>query len=273
MDQATGTADGSDERRRTSTALRRVRLLRFAGHWGMELLVVSVGVLVALWAQQWAEDRSWRDKAAVSNRAMNLELARAAGVFDERALVQPCLDKRLEELDRLVRAARLSGSLPDIRKVPMPPARPLAVAAWEDAVASGTLSRLDQKRRFMLSVNYPLIRDYPRYQTEEAALWATLRIIEAVPGRASDEMLTQAAMAIAKLRWGSRILGITASQTRDDIIASGITPSYFLLFDREGTRAQVMSSVRTRSVCRPLAVGGRAEPPLRRLAARGPAKR
>ena len=107
----------------------------------------------------------------------------------------------------------------------------------------------------MLSVNYPLIKDYPRYQAEEAALWATLQIIEGVPGRASDDMLMQAAITIAKLRWGSPVLGITASQTRDSIIASGITPSYFLIFDREGTRAQLMSSVRKRSACRPLAIG------------------
>ena len=260
MDKATDAESSPDERRITADRSRRSQFLMFAGHWGMELLIVSAGVLIALVVQQWAENRSWRERAAISERAMDQELARAAGVLDERAMIQPCLNRRLAELDRLVRAARLSGSLPDIREIGLPPLRVVEVGAWEDAVGSGTLAHLDQQTRSMLSVNYPLIRDFPRFQMEEAASWAALRIMESVPGRTSEITLNEAAVAIAKLRWGSAAVGVTASQVRDSIVAKGIAPSYSLILDREGTRAEIAASARRRPICRPLAIGGSVEP-------------
>ena len=220
-----------------------------------EVGVIVLGVLIALAFGEVADAWRWRSRAAVSNQAVNIELARAAGVLEERALVQPCLDRRLAELDRIVRAARVTKILPNIGVIGFPPNRPLQTAAWDDAVSSGTLPHLTARRRSELSLIYPLLRDYPKQTLDESAEWATLRVLESAPGSIADDLLTQAGVTIARLRWGSASQGLNADQIQQSITGLGVRPSYFILFDREVRRAALTASVRDRAICRPLAIG------------------
>jgi hypothetical protein len=239
--------DGSDHARKP---LRR-KFIREVGS-------VVLGVLIALALGEVAEAVRWQVRAANSNAAINLELSRTSGVLDERVLVQPCLDQRLALLDRIVREARATGSLPAIGEIGRPPTRPIQSAAWEDAVGSGTLLHFSADRRSGLSLNYPEIQQYSDRVREEQDLWATLRFIEGVPGRASDDLLIEAATTISRLRFMSNMNGLVAQQVRDSITANVIAPSYFNILDREGSRSEIVSSVRARSACRPLHV---ADPP------------
>ena len=126
-----------------------------------EVGIIVLGVLIALGIGEIADDLRWRSRTADSNAAMNVELARAAGVFEERALLQPCLNKRIDEVGRLIRAARAGRSLPNINSIGGGFYPPLATAAGEESVASGTILHLSAERRAMLSVQYPLLRSYP----------------------------------------------------------------------------------------------------------------
>jgi len=79
-----------------------------------------------------------------------------------------------------------------------------------------------------------------------------------VPGRASDDLLIQAATTISRLRYISHVNGLVAEQVRDSVTANVIAPSYFNILDREGSRSEIVSSVRARPACLPLNV---ASPP------------
>jgi hypothetical protein len=224
---------------------------KFAGEVGS----IVLGVLIALAIGEVAELIRWQVRAAYSNAAIDAELARVAGVLDERAMIQPCLDRRLEELDRLVRAVRSNNLLPVIGEIGRPPSRPVQTAAWEDASGSGTLLHFDAERRGGLSANYPIIADYPDVLRQERDLWAALSVLEGAPGRIPDDLITEVAVTIARLRGSSHLNGLVAQQTRDSILAgTGVSPSYFLILDREGTRAEVATAVRSRPTCQPLAV-------------------
>ena len=219
-----------------------------------EVGVIVLGVLLALAFGEIADTVRWRFKAARTNTAIDLELARAAGVLDERVLVQPCLDRRIAELDRLIRTARRTGRLPEIREIGGPPVRPLQTAAWDDAVGSGALPHLKPERRSMLSLNYPLLRAYPQQLEQEWAHWATLHAIERTPGPVSDDLIAEMAVTVSRLRVWSYGIGLNARQIKDDIGRQGIRPSYHLILDREGTRAEVAAFLRPG--CRPLAASG-----------------
>jgi hypothetical protein len=215
---------------------------------------VVLGVLIALALGEVAEAVRWQVRAAKSNAAIDLELSRTSGVLDERVLVQPCLDQRLALLDRIIRTARATGSLPAIGEIGRPPSRPIQSAAWEDAVSSGTLLHFSADRRTGLSLNYPEIQQFPDRVREEQDLWATLRFIEGVPGTASDDLLIEAATTISRLRYMSEMNGVVAKQVRDSISANVTAPSYFNILDREGSRSDIVTAVRARPVCRPLDV-------------------
>jgi hypothetical protein len=110
--------DPADDTRRQS----RWKFIREVGS-------VVLGVLIALALGEVAEAVRWQVRTAKSNAAIDLELSRTSGVLDERVLVQPCLDQRLALLDRIIRAARATGSLPAIGEIGRPPSRPVQSAA------------------------------------------------------------------------------------------------------------------------------------------------
>jgi hypothetical protein len=215
---------------------------------------VVLGVLIALGIGEIAEYARWQVRAHYTNAAIDAELRRNAGVLDERALFQPCLDRRLEELGRILNAARRDNLLPVIGQIGRPATRPIQTAAWEDAVGSGTLLHLETRRRSGLSTLYPMIAEYPDLLREERQQWATLSILENAQGRISDDMITEASVTVGRLRESSYTNGRAAQQVRDAIVSNVGAPSYILLLDREGTRAEVAAYVRSRPTCEPLSV-------------------
>jgi hypothetical protein len=215
---------------------------------------VVLGVLIALAIGEVAELVRWQVRAASSNAAIDVELSHVSGVLDERVLVQPCLDRRLSTLDRIIRASRQSGRLPVIGEIGRPPTRPIQSAAWDDALGSGTLLHLSPERRLGLSLNYPEIQQYSDRIREEQDLWAALRLIEGAPGPASDDLLIEAAVTISRLRYMSEMNGVVAEQVRDSIAAAGIKPSYFNILDREGKRSEIENNVQDRAACKALTV-------------------
>src|SRR5262245_17676873 len=73
----------------------------------IELVIVTVGVLLALAAQQWAEDRSWSDKVEGTKSALRAELAEHYDYAVELRVVHPCLQAQISRLrDRVL----VSGS-------------------------------------------------------------------------------------------------------------------------------------------------------------------
>jgi len=125
-----------------------------------ELAVVTVGVIIALAAQEWAERLSWSGKVAATERALRAELTEHYGYAVEFRTVYPCLQA---QLDRLLNSALSSGSVID----PVPlheengshfvlrlPDKTYPTDAWEAAVNDGTIRSLDPSVRRQLAGHY-----------------------------------------------------------------------------------------------------------------------
>jgi len=126
-----------------------------------ELAIVTVGVLLALAAQQWAESLSWRSNTRTATTAIRSELGDHYASSVEWRVVMPCLIKQLDVLE-----ARLmnSGDRLDPAPVYSEPAFPRFVlripskeydsSAWQAALADGVTSHLDPELRKELSEHY-----------------------------------------------------------------------------------------------------------------------
>lgn len=218
-----------------------------------EVGIIAIAIVLALGAEQVVESIHWKHEAEKGRRAIDLELSHAAGVFEERLLVQPCLDRRLKEVDARLRDARRSGRLADIGEIGRPPSRPIEYEAWSTAVGSGLLQHFTQSERNSLSMLASEIANYDQDIVEEQRAWATLRMIERSPGPISDGILTEASATVARLQFETWINGLVAGQMLNQIKAINVPVSYFSIFDREGTRTALEKLARERSVCRPMA--------------------
>ena len=74
----------------------------FAGEVG----VIVLGVLIALIAQQVAENWQWRQTVARTKADLNAQISTAVANSAERAAVDPCLSQRLSQLATKVAESR-----------------------------------------------------------------------------------------------------------------------------------------------------------------------
>lgn len=128
---------------------------------GWELGIVTLGVLIALGAQQWAEAHSSRAKARHAASAIKQELTDHYYWSVEWRVVQPCL---AAQIDRLKQRVLASGPLLD----PAPvfsepnysdyvlrvPSKDYVSSAWQSAIGDGVSAHLDPNMREELSDHY-----------------------------------------------------------------------------------------------------------------------
>ena len=127
---------------------------------GWELAIVTLGVLIALAAQQWVEERSWIRKTDASIAAIKEELSDHYANAVEWRTIYPCVDA---QLDRLRGRVLASGAMldpapvysePDHRFVIRFPTKEYRDAAWKGAISDGTGPRLSGSMRRALGSYY-----------------------------------------------------------------------------------------------------------------------
>lgn len=229
----------------------------FAGEVG----IVVLGVLLALAAGQLAEEWNWRQKAADARSGIEKELAMDAGVFDERALFSTCVQTNAKQLAMVLRNARKTGTLPDIRNIPHATTRPMVSAAWTAANADGTAAHLSPKLRETGGIVYPMINDFMPRLREENELWAEVALAKEAPGPISDAMLTELSAALARATFQSHLNDVIAGQQLALIRSLGIKPDYTFPVDPGATRADLMRLNRLYG-CKPLLIDGKPAPPI-----------
>lgn len=220
--------------------------------FGRDVGSVVLGVLIALAIGEVADAVRWEVRANTAQRAIRAELGRNAGVFEERNLVQSCLDRRLRELTAIVGTARRSGTLPSLGEIGRPPLRSTEEAAWNVTSGSETLLHIDTRSRTALSLIYSQLGGYSDRVFEEQEMWSTLTLLENSPGPISDDILAEVGSTLARLQFVAWANGTDAQQLLGYIKAEDIQPNYVILFDREGQRGELSTSVRERSICKPL---------------------
>jgi len=145
---------------------RLLKKLRPTHGWNAaawDLAIVTLGVLLALTAQQWAENRTMRGKVEASKAAIREELAEHYDWAVEFRTVYPCVKAQVGRLREHVLA---SGPVMD----PVPiyeeqnfhfvlrfPSKEMPTDAWDEAVNDGLMQRFDPSFRNELRGHYAVI--------------------------------------------------------------------------------------------------------------------
>lgn len=144
-----------------------------------DIVIVVIGVLIALGAQQLVESYEWRDKVRRAEAALRLELIDDNGPAGYgRLLVARCLDQRI------TRIHDGAGHVPadQLRRwiaAYAPPFRSWDSEAWKAVVASDVGSHMGTDRLVQWSAMYRITPSLTESVEREAQLAAELR--EAVP--------------------------------------------------------------------------------------------
>jgi hypothetical protein len=197
---------------------------------GWELAIVIVGVFIALAAQQWVDELSWRGKSRAATAAISREVGDHYAASVEWRLVTPCM---MAQIDRLQSRILRSGERLDPATVYSEPAFPRFVlripskeydsSAWQAAIADGVTSHLSPELRTELSEHYQqvaVLQDMTqRNGISYGSVFSLSRPIPLDPGVRLS--LTQ---LLDELRGRVMYMDLSSGQLIDHITRAGMVP-------------------------------------------------
>lgn len=157
--------------------LTRLRPREGWRHFLGEVGVIVLGVLIALGfgqlAQEWNDERNLRSAEAAIRR----ELAGNLGLLGNRQRVQPCIDRRLDEIARLLDDAE-AGRMTTPLWIGRPQIWTIATGNYQAATQSGRASLFPVERQSLYAAVYASFAEIGVEQGEEQMRWARLRTLE-----------------------------------------------------------------------------------------------
>jgi hypothetical protein len=150
-----------------------------------EYVIIVVGVLTALGAEQAVEWLHWRHQVAETRKGLSVELGTLLAWSDGRARQSVCIERRLDELATLIDGAADRGRLPPFGEPDIPTFFTWSSGVWQSAVSAQTAAHLSASDLKGYSSVYGYIDLVAEANRSESKVWTTLYGL-AGPGRAFD---------------------------------------------------------------------------------------
>jgi hypothetical protein len=157
----------------------------------MELVVVVVGVLIALAAQQWAGERSSEKRAVAAEARIRAELQNNLLLGVERIALQGCLQERLATIAKGVSTGKSDWSdLVMVKSTEAPmafsrlyrmPDRNWLTTEYDGSLTNGSLDSLSAERSELIASMYGQIRSQEANNQEELRLATELAALQFGP--------------------------------------------------------------------------------------------
>ena len=160
-----------------------------------EYLIIVVGVLTALGAEQAVEWLHTAHSARAADSRVREEASRLMALADERIAAAPCVAGELAK----VRGVLSSGApLPNLPRLRTPPFRPGTMAEWDSALRSGLHEHFPEPEQRFLPLIAGTARVLGDTEVRERELWQRLATIEGNP-RSLDPVTRESLLQIAVL--------------------------------------------------------------------------
>lgn len=210
---------------------RRARFLRTSSSLAAELLVVALGVLLALWVQQWADDRSWQAKASRATEALRAETAGAYASSLQWRVVAPCV---LAQINRLQERVVTSGDRLDPAPVYSEPgfeffvirmpSREYYQVVWRATISDGVNAHLESNMRRELDAAYTGMSLLVELNTQNNA--ATQRLLALSRPLPLDPAVRFSLLQeLDELRGRVEELSHSSGQVIGDLVRAGMQPT------------------------------------------------
>jgi len=212
-------------------------------HFLREFLSVMMAVLLALIAEQAVEYWRERERVLDTRASMNEEVADFAEIFTLRKRLDPCVTRKLGQLD-----AFLAGNGPraPLRDVGRPSYFFSGHGAWNSNVADQIARHLGAKAVKQYSEIYQGMSEYASLSRDEQSAWVRLQSLEGDADAITPDRKARLREAIAEARNLHLLLSATAKQMLDEARDVGVKPNGSLR----------TLKIESAPICRPLVGAG-----------------
>ncbi len=211
-----------------------------------EVGIIVIGVLIALGAEQLVEALHWNQEVSGARNAMSLELGDSIGQSYERQRIDPCVDRRLDEIAQILDKAEASGRLPPLGAIGSPPWRTWVHGAWDSTQAGQVASHFSRQELTDRGAAYAFVDLLDSMGPREWAAWSQLSVIVG-PGRPIERSEIAALRnAAAQARLLHRITTGAAIRLRQ------VADIDHLSYDRGIVEADRTAPMSLYTVCQPI---------------------
>jgi hypothetical protein len=146
-----------------------------------ELGIVTLGVLIALGAQEIASSLNDRQTAAETRREITDELNSDLMSIALRQSIEPCIGRRLTELRAILAQWEQTGSFDAPQWVSQSAPIEVELSRYEAALSAGRLALLSGEEQYRMGAVAARIRRFDDWQFKERVPWGQLRALQFGP--------------------------------------------------------------------------------------------
>ena len=143
-----------------------------------EYLIIVVGVLTALGAEAGVEALHWRHVVAGERENLRTEAGWNEATMASRRLIEPCVTRRLAELDELFRRHHRGEPLGKVGPVGRPGYVSGGNQGWDLALADQAVAHMSQKEKTLYTALAQSYASYDFTHLEERAAWRELQVLD-----------------------------------------------------------------------------------------------
>lgn len=189
-----------------------------------ELAIVTLGVVIALAAQQTVEALHDRNTAAQTRAEVREELASDLMSMLLRSQTEQCIDRRLGELRVLLLRWEQTGTYPTPTWVAQAPVIEVETSRYDSANSSGRLAFLSGEEQYRMGALVNRIRQFNDWQFKERVLWGRLRALQQGANALSDIDRSELRTALQDASSIDYEIKVVTSQTLPMARRYGFTP-------------------------------------------------
>jgi hypothetical protein len=167
----------------------------FAGEVG----IIVLGVLIALAAQQVVETIHGNAQAREFREAVDDEVAYDLGSYKQRLLLSPCVNARLNELDRVIASYRAGKPIAMHGLSRLPVGFSLRTSVWAGRTDE-VVSRLPLSTRLSYASIYDDLTNYDVHRVDERNAWQELGEYDDATDLNNEDLMRLRGL-VSKLRW------------------------------------------------------------------------
>ena len=143
-----------------------------------ELAIVTLGVLIALAAQQFVSNVTDRGSAAQTRAEVTDELNSDLMSLALRQSIEPCIDHRLSELRAIVTQWEKTGSFETPNWVAQSTPVEVDLSRYDTAQSAGRLALLSGEEQYRMGAVAARIRRFNEWQFADRVPWGRLRALQ-----------------------------------------------------------------------------------------------
>jgi len=197
-----------------------------------EIGVVVIGVCIALAAEQMVEWLHWQDKATYATEQIQTELTRDMEYSVERAMVDDCIQRRLDELeqklldsgDRWIPMAPASTIGVQAGNIVAQPTRNWSFIAWTAAINDTSVSHLNRDRLTLYTRIYAQMEAMRGLNQAESENVVRLNIL-LKPVTLSSDKRSEMIGVVEAVRSTNHTMVQLAAQVQDGWTKIGLDPA------------------------------------------------